>query len=293
MKRTAETVFGESSGPFHRPNPFEIPLTRDVSNFAAPPPAPSSMAAFADLKAQRDTTQNPFSGLSLFAPSTGNGGLFTFAATSLSKGTFADSASEAQAFAKSDPTETAPTAPTLQAGAPASEAPEPPQASASAEPPEKVEESAEPQQNTEEESARDDAQPAVDGKNVSEAEPTGEEDEEVIFRAECKLWKLVKHETEWRWQERGGGILHINRRQENGRETGRLVMRMRGVLKLLLNTPIFSTRYEKVGQKSVRFVGVDPDDTTALCGFRLNLHSGDQQGKFLKVVHELLPGAGA
>ena len=72
--------------------------------------------------------------------------------------------------------------------------------------------------------------------------------------------------------------VHINRHKTTG--AGRLVMRMRGVLKLLLNTPIFPTtrrawlfslswaicsvsivRYEKVGQKSVRFVGVDTEES--------------------------------
>lgn len=73
-------------------------------------------------------------------------------------------------------------------------------------------------------------------------------------------------------------------------------MRMRGVLKLLLNTPVFpSSKYERVGQKSVRFVGVDAEDAAAmknsevsLCAYRLNLQSGDQQGKFLNVLKDLL-----
>lgn len=72
-------------------------------------------------------------------------------------------------------------------------------------------------------------------------------------------------------------------------------MRMRGVLKLLLNTPLFpNTKYEKVGQKSVRFVGVDAEESSlkeakvSLCAFRLNLQSSDQQAKFLDVLHNLL-----
>mmetsp|Transcript_106944 Transcript_106944/g.130427 ORF Transcript_106944/g.130427 Transcript_106944/m.130427 type:complete len:269 (+) Transcript_106944:56-862(+) len=140
-------------------------------------------------------------------------------------------------------------------------------------------------------------EPDADGEAAGD-EPTGEEDEEVIFRADCKLWKLVKaHSAEgdsksegWRWQERGCGIVHINRHKTTG--AGRLVMRMRGVLKLLLNTPIFpTTRYEKVGQKSVRFVGVDTEESSkevSFCAFRLNLHSSDQQGKFLAVMRDAI-----
>jgi len=161
-------------------------------------------------------------------------------------------------------------------------------------------------------------------------EPTGEEEEKVVFRAECRLWKLTrsagtpetcttadvqddltsKNEVQgeittakpgdqkgWHWQERGSGIVHINRHSKTG--DGRLVMRMRGVLKLLLNTPVFpTTKYERVGQKSVRFVGVDaeaaiaPDKQVTLCAYRLNLQSADQQGKFLAVLQELLGVAG-
>merc|ERR1712039_1091875 len=99
---------------------------------------------------------------------------------------------------------------------------------------------------------------------------------------------------------RGCGIVHINRHRKTG--AGRLVMRMRGVLKLLLNTPVFpTTKYEKVGQKSVRFVGVDTDESrnsgitadakdeqVSMCAFRLNLQSNDQQGKFLAVLRDSL-----
>lgn len=62
-------------------------------------------------------------------------------------------------------------------------------------------------------------------------------------------------------------------------------------------------RYEEVGQKSVRFVGVDTESQVqakevSLCAFRLNLHSSDQQagtchtkaacqGRFLAVLRAL------
>lgn len=124
--------------------------------------------------------------------------------------------------------------------------------------------------------------------------------EETIFKTDCKLWKLVKDattsenpspnasdataraESTWRWQERGCGNVHVYKHKTTGE--GRLVMRLRGVLKLLLNTPIIpTTKYEKVGQKSVRFVGID-DGVEPLCAYRLNLHSGDQQQKFITAV---------
>lgn len=142
------------------------------------------------------------------------------------------------------------------------------------------------------------------------------------FSAECKLFKLVKLEASaaaragvvkdgdslpkdgelkegdvaeggWRWQEKGAGILHVNKHAKTG--DGRMVMRMKGVLKLLLNTPVLpSTKYEKVGQKSVRFVGVDVDASSGTIGgkdsslsaYRLNLLSGDQQGKFVSLLRD-------
>jgi len=162
------------------------------------------------------------------------------------------------------------------------------------------------------------------------------EDEEVIFRAEGRLVKLVRQERAatgggneaeagvespdaeacaetvrsqgseakgWRWQERGCGVVHVHRHRSGA---GRLVMRMRGVLKLLLNTPVFpTTKYDRVGQKSVRFVGVDTEQVVdgetlkgedagagALCAYRLSFQSGDQQSKFLNVLRDLscVPG---
>lgn len=178
-------------------------------------------------------------------------------------------------------------------------------------------------------------------------EQTGEEDEEVTFSADCKLWKLVKTKAPgepavsegadkqgagaeglaknvtggdvegegdiqerskpessqesvqapgsspeaWQWQDRGCGVIHLNRHRESGR--GRLVMRMRGVRKVLLNTPVFpTTKYEKVGQKSVKFMGVDVESAPSECekfaAYRLNLLSADKQSSFMKVLQDML-----
>lgn len=167
---------------------------------------------------------------------------------------------------------------------------------------------------------------------------TGEEEEEVVFRGESKLWKLVsdasvagagdsnqkasdavdapadakKHSAAaedaaskpaeknntWRWQERACGVVHINRHKKTG--AGRLVMRMRGVGKLVLNTPAFPTgKYERVGQKTVRFLGVDVDaeagagaanspKEVSLCSYRSTFQHADQQREFLRVLRERL-----
>jgi len=152
----------------------------------------------------------------------------------------------------------------------------------------------------EKESSAEEEEECPKAEDAAGDEATGEEDEEVVFRTDCKLWKLVKHASEaqdtpaesWRWMERGSGIVHVNRHRQSG--AGRIVMRMRGVGKLLLNTPVFpTTKYEKIGQKSVRFVGVDDGEEKALSAFRVSLQSSDQQEKFLEVLQDLVKAASA
>mmetsp|Transcript_29604 Transcript_29604/g.55410 ORF Transcript_29604/g.55410 Transcript_29604/m.55410 type:complete len:278 (+) Transcript_29604:68-901(+) len=271
MKRPAETALDASdnqrspdtSNPFAGVSLFSSAsssfLTASTSGFSAGASPGRSEAA---------NQANPFMGLSLFSAPTTSGSLFTAAVTTLH-----DKSSE---------------------GAPVP--PGPPQP-AEAPAPDQDEE-AEGVDTAEDKDGEEKEDEKEEREGEGGDEPTGEEDEEVIFRADCKLWKLVKlmpdtkeRSEGWRWQERGCGIVHINRHKKT--RAGRLVMRMRGVLKLLLNTPIFpTTRYEMVGQKSVRFVGVDADKENSekevpLCAFRLNLHSSDQQGKFMSVVRDL------
>ncbi|CAE7657869.1 YRB2 [Symbiodinium microadriaticum] len=217
---------------------------------------------------------NPFMGLSLFSPAT-SGSLFSTAVTSL-HGRAADTGKAAEECSQAAQLE--------QSEVEAQEGGE------------------ETQDGEEVEEERDLDKEEKDGEGGDE--PTGEEDEEALFRADCKLWKLVKLPASdskegseaWTWQERGCGIVQINRHKRT--RACRLVMRMRGVLKLLLNTPVFpTTRYEMVGQKSVRFVGVDADTHEAksekvpFSAFRLNLHSSDQQGKFLAILRDAADSA--
>lgn len=235
---------------------------------------------------------NPFMGLSLFSPAT-SGSLFSTAVTSLhgraaDTGKAAEECSQAHQVDKSGDT---------RARGSLAEAAQLEQSEVEAQ-----EGGEETQDGEEVEEERDLDKEEKDGEGGDE--PTGEEDEEALFRADCKLWKLVKLPASdskegseaWTWQERGCGIVEINRHKRT--RACRLVMRMRGVLKLLLNTPVFpTTRYEMVGQKSVRFVGVDADTHEAksekvpFSAFRLNLHSSDQQGKFLAILRDAADSA--
>lgn len=245
----------------------------------------SATTSFAPSAPASAEASNPFMGLSLFSPPASAGGMFTSAANSLQTSTALGSSGGIGSH---------------------SFVGEASQASAEA-----------PIEDGEED--EDGEQEEEDSEVAASGDATGEEDEEVVFRTESKLWKLVRRglsseggegeavasgsspsaggeDGGWRWQERGCGIVHINRNRTRG--TARLVMRMRGILKLLLNTPVFpTTKYEKVGQKSVRFVGVDAEDAAAtpkeegkvsLCAFRLSMQNNDQQGKFLSIMREVM-----
>jgi len=273
----------------------------------------SKSLAFGNVSAGGSAQSNPFAGLSLSAGSAGTGaGLFSSAVSSLSASTTAGTATA----------ENAPLAPTAAAKQ-ACDAASLPHSVANA-----VPKNAPAPSPAASDSGAEEEEEAVEAEQEDDAKQgTGEEDEEVIFHAECKLSKLVRHgatdapseapseggsspsgggnvvsgasaaagqENGWRWQEKGCGILHINWNAKTG--SGRLVMRMRGVLKVLLNTPVFpTTKYERVGQKSVRFVGIDPEDhpkdgKISMCAFRLTLQNSDQLAKLLSVLQPICSG---
>lgn len=60
---------------------------------------------------------------------------------------------------------------------------------------------------------------------------SGEELEETIYQANAKLYQLA--DINAGWKERGLGVIKVNRNSKNGKS--RLVMRSRGMLKVILN----------------------------------------------------------
>ncbi|KAL2004390.1 hypothetical protein VTN02DRAFT_1 [Thermoascus thermophilus] len=65
---------------------------------------------------------------------------------------------------------------------------------------------------------------------------TGEEEETTYFSCKAKLF----HFTDKEWKERGIGTFKVNVREpEEGKKTARMIMRADGVLRVMLNTPIF------------------------------------------------------
>ncbi|XP_022109407.1 ran-binding protein 3-like isoform X2 [Acanthaster planci] len=89
---------------------------------------------------------------------------------------------------------------------------------------------------------------------------TGEEDEENVFQAQCKLFVFdaEKHS----WQERGRGLLRLNDQvpasSEQSSLQSRLVMRTQGSLRVVLNTKIWSgMTIEKASPKNIRLSARD------------------------------------
>jgi Ran-binding protein 3 len=68
---------------------------------------------------------------------------------------------------------------------------------------------------------------------------TGEEDEMTYFTCKAKLFHFTGEE----WKERGIGTFKVNVKEpedcEDGKKSARLIMRADGVLRVMLNTPIF------------------------------------------------------
>mmetsp|Transcript_4814 Transcript_4814/g.10546 ORF Transcript_4814/g.10546 Transcript_4814/m.10546 type:complete len:307 (+) Transcript_4814:60-980(+) len=297
MKRPAEeTLVAERPPPPQPSNPFAgISLTATsqsgglfsaaAAGFGKPSEAPAQVGTKSS-----SSSSNPFMGLSLYSSSSGGSGLFTSAANSLPSFTASTGTTNFSASS---------TAPATASAADATK-------------------------NSEK--ALEDEDSAAFGA-AGGGECTGEEGEEVLFRGECKLWKLVRQSEDtavvppggtaggsdnadtsvteatasaatasagdWKWQERGCGVVRVNRNTKDTKSPARLVMRMRGVLKVLLNTPIFpTTSYEKIGQKSVKFVGIDEEragsSDVAFCAYRLNLQNAEQQSQFLNAVQKVV-----
>ena len=140
---------------------------------------------------------------------------------------------------------------------------------------------ADSKQGTPEESAseeEEEEQPAAAGAQSDELEG-----EEQIYQNDCKLYKLQKEdEGPMKWVEKCIGFVRLLR-QKDSRQL-RLVVRMKGVFRLALNVALVPAlcKPEPVGNKSVRFNGVDESNSLGM--YRLNLITEDQQVAFLALL---------
>ncbi|CAI4039698.1 hypothetical protein SMKI_09G1060 [Saccharomyces mikatae IFO 1815] len=96
---------------------------------------------------------------------------------------------------------------------------------------------------------------------------SGEESEECIYQVNAKLYQLSKIEEGWK--ERGVGVIKVNKSKEDKEKT-RIVMRCRGILKVILNIQLvkgFTVQKGFTGslqsEKFIRLLAVDDNGDPA------------------------------
>ena len=128
-----------------------------------------------------------------------------------------------------------------------------------------------------------DAFPSFGGADSKQGTPEESAGEEQIYQNDCKLYKLQKEdEGPMKWVEKCIGFVRLLRHKDSRQL--RLVVRMKGVFRLALNVALVPAlcKPEPVGNKSVRFNGVDESNSLGM--YRLNLITEDQQVAFLALL---------
>ncbi|PWY84654.1 hypothetical protein BO94DRAFT_468256 [Aspergillus sclerotioniger CBS 115572] len=118
---------------------------------------------------------------------------------------------------------------------------------------------------------------------------TGEEDEKTYFSCKAKLFQFTDKE----WKERGIGTFKVNVRVTDGMEdkkAARMIMRADGVLRVMLNTPIFKGMTVGDGQgkepksKQIHLASLENDRSIPIL---LRTGSEDLAKELYRVVREL------
>ena len=109
---------------------------------------------------------------------------------------------------------------------------------------------------------------------------SGEEGETLVYQHDCKLFRLVKGDDEkMRWTDKGSGFIRVL--QNSDKSKMRVVVRMKGVLRVILNSPVLAG-FTKEGQKSVKFPVMESDGSLAWA--RVNLLQLGQPDIFIQVT---------
>jgi len=109
---------------------------------------------------------------------------------------------------------------------------------------------------------------------------TGEENEDTVFSMRVKLFSSNAQVDKGAWKERGVGLFKINveklEDQENsGPRKARLVMRMEGAKRLVLNVALLDyVKVDRPGDKQVRFSALEKSDS--LTSFLLRVGRKDE-----------------
>jgi len=123
----------------------------------------------------------------------------------------------------------------------------------------------------------------VESRLPNEPIKTGEEDEQHIFQTRAKLFVLDAKEN--KWHERGVGQLKVNA-SING-ASSRLVMRVEGIGRLILNIPIHANmKIEKSGDKAVRFIGASMDKEKEMSIYSVRVAAKDIVEQLIEAVEK-------
>jgi E3 SUMO-protein ligase RanBP2 len=127
-------------------------------------------------------------------------------------------------------------------------------------------------------------EPQVDFKPIvqlSEVDvKTGEEDEEAVFRARCKLYRYESKTNEWK--EKGVGDMKLLRHKEN-RNVFRVLMRREQILKLCANHRITSDlKFEIFNEKQVRWHAEDYSENVSKHELLAARFKNEQEAKKFK-----------
>ncbi|XP_071954107.1 uncharacterized protein [Antedon mediterranea] len=105
----------------------------------------------------------------------------------------------------------------------------------------------------------------------------GEEDEENVLQAQCKLY-LFDSSTQ-SWLEKGRGLLRLNDKSQayGSHFHSRLVMRTQGSLRVVLNTKVWSNMtVDKANPKSIRITAMDSENKIRVFLIVTEPHHADQ-----------------
>lgn len=107
---------------------------------------------------------------------------------------------------------------------------------------------------------------------------TGEEDEEIMFEGQAKVYRFDAQELKWR--ERGKGELKVKKRiNKEGNSRFRLLLREPETERILVNMSVMQTMSHEISKnmsKQVRVTGVNiADDSQAINSFMIMLKTAD------------------
>jgi len=118
---------------------------------------------------------------------------------------------------------------------------------------------------------------------TNERSLTGEEEEQHVFNARAKLFILEAGTTEWK--ERGVGMLRLN--VANDKSSARLIMRVEGILKLVLNVALWpQIKIERVGDKAARFAATHLEKKTEICSYLLRVGKAEVINDLIKAIDD-------